>query len=175
VSRSTSKAPDRIAWAVELLDVHPDDQILEVGCGPGVAVGLVCARLGAGQITAIDRSSTSIERTRARNADHVEAGRAVLVENDLAGFDGDRDRFDKAFAVNVNLFWTRDPTTELDVLRRVLRPGGVLRLVYGEEPSGHPRDQAAVIVPRLEERGFRSEVSHDPTGTMLCLSGWLRC
>jgi hypothetical protein len=38
---------------------------------------------------------------------------------------------DKAFAVDVNLFWVRDPAAELQVLRGVLRPGGLLHVLYG--------------------------------------------
>ena len=30
--------PGRLRWAVQLLDVAPDDQILEIGPGPGVFV-----------------------------------------------------------------------------------------------------------------------------------------
>lgn len=76
------RVPDRISWAVELLDIAPDDQILEFGCGPGVAVRLVGDRLDTGCITAIDRSATAVQRTRDRNADHIAAGRAV---NPLGG------------------------------------------------------------------------------------------
>lgn len=38
---------------------------------------------------------------------------------------------DTAFAINVNLFWTADPGAELAILRRALRPGGTLQIVYG--------------------------------------------
>jgi Methyltransferase domain len=61
------KASDRIAWAVEILDVGPDDRILEVGCGHGVAVSLVCEHLDRGRITAVDRSPKMIEMARTRN------------------------------------------------------------------------------------------------------------
>jgi trans-aconitate methyltransferase len=56
----------------------PDDQLLEIGCGPGVAVSLVCERLAGGRIVAVDRSPTAIERAARRNAEHVASGRAVL-------------------------------------------------------------------------------------------------
>lgn len=104
IGRSAIRVPARIAWAVDLLDVAPDDQILEFGCGAGVAVALVCDRLDGGRITAIDRFATAIERTRARNAGHIAAGRAVLHQVDLARFRGEPGQFDKAFAVNVNVF-----------------------------------------------------------------------
>ncbi|MGH9223125.1 MAG: class I SAM-dependent methyltransferase [Acidimicrobiales bacterium] len=71
-------------WAVELLDVAPDDRILEAGCGPGVATALVCERLTTGQITAIDRSAVAIDRAKARNP----SARATFQQVDLAGFAG---------------------------------------------------------------------------------------
>jgi hypothetical protein len=41
--------PGRLRWAVELLEVAPDDQLLEIGPGPGVSVALVCERLTGGR------------------------------------------------------------------------------------------------------------------------------
>ncbi|MGH3927254.1 MAG: methyltransferase domain-containing protein [Pseudonocardiaceae bacterium] len=38
--------------------------------------------------------------------------------------------FDSAFSINVNLFWTRSPTRELENLHRMLRPGGTLHVCF---------------------------------------------
>src|SRR5918995_3465212 len=63
--------PPRLLWAVERLSVEPDDHLLEIGCGGGLAVSLICQRLGDGTITAIDRSPVMVERAAKRNEQHV--------------------------------------------------------------------------------------------------------
>jgi trans-aconitate methyltransferase len=54
--------PPRLLWAVERLSVEPDDHLLEIGCGGGVAGFLICQRLGEGRIMAIDRSPVMVDR-----------------------------------------------------------------------------------------------------------------
>jgi cyclopropane fatty-acyl-phospholipid synthase-like methyltransferase len=90
---------------VETLAVEPDDRLLEIGCGRGVAVSLVCEKLDGGTITAIVRSAKMIEMARKRNADYVAAGAASFRDSSLhhAGFDD--SRFDKIFAIHVGCCW----------------------------------------------------------------------
>ncbi len=64
---SSRNAAERLVWAVETLGVRPADRILEIGCGHGVAVSLVCERLDGGRVLAVDRSAKMIETARKRN------------------------------------------------------------------------------------------------------------
>lgn len=169
--------PERVAWAVDLLDVQPGDRILELGCGPGVAAALVCERLaaggGAGRMTAIDRSPVAVARTRTRNAACLDAGRLTVEHVELARFEAGPETFDKAFALNVNAFWTGAADRELAVLSRVLRRGGVVHLVYGApEPGGTPSLEMKVAA-NLEHHWFVPEVRHHPGGALIDISGQL--
>jgi SAM-dependent methyltransferase len=95
---------DRLRSVVEQLDIRPNDRILEIGCGHGVAATLVCERLEGGRLTAVDRSPKMIEAATRRNAAYVEAGKAEFLVATLEDLElGDR-RFDKIFAVRVGLF-----------------------------------------------------------------------
>lgn len=53
--------------------------------------------------------------------------------------------FDRIFAVNVNLFWTRPAARELSALRRWPAPGGGLHL-YWESPDEARTEQIAAKV-----------------------------
>lgn len=151
--------PERIRWAVELLDVDPADRMLEIGCGNGVAAGLVCDSIEDGHLTAIDRSATSIARARERNAHHLEAGCLTLACCDLAGFPGEGAPFDKVFAMNVNVFWAKDASREIERLERLVAPGGRLWLVSeAPDPARMGAELAPSIAERLRRVGFSPRV-----------------
>lgn len=130
---------------VEQLALASGDDVLEIGCGRGVAAGLVCDRLGTGTYTGIDRSTVAIEAAVRANAEHVTSGRATFHTTSLADADLDERRYDTMFAAHVNLFWTRSPAPELAVVDRLLRPAGALHLCY--EPLSP--DQLSAVADKV--------------------------
>jgi SAM-dependent methyltransferase len=142
-----SKISERFVWAVETLELDPDHSVLEVGCGHGVAVSLVCERLGpGGRITAIDRSPKMIAAARRRNRLHVASGRAVLEAVALEAADLGDQRFDRIFAFNVAPFWLA-PTEALEVVREHLAPSGAVHIFWDAR-----RQNGSDLAERLSER-----------------------
>jgi len=66
-SGMSSLVPERIRWAVAQLALRPAARVLEVGCGPGHAITLLCEQLRQGSVTAIDRSALQVRRARAQS------------------------------------------------------------------------------------------------------------
>jgi trans-aconitate methyltransferase len=143
-------------WAVESLGVRPDDKILEIGCGRGVAAALICQRFGGGRLVALDRSAKAIAAASARNADHVTAGRAQFKTTSLEDLDpAGLGRFHKVLAVNVNLFWVRPARAELDLIADLLLPDGLLQLVYDPPDVDALGRLQGKVVHNLEQAGYR--------------------
>lgn len=120
---------ERLRQVVEQLDVQPDDRVLEIGCGHGVAATLVCERLREGHLTAIDRSPTMIDAAIRRNAAHVEAGKAEFIVMSLEDMDLGKRRFDKVFAARVGLFH-REPEHARRLVEEWLAPDGEIFSFY---------------------------------------------
>jgi ubiquinone/menaquinone biosynthesis C-methylase UbiE len=122
--------PPRIRWAVELMDVQPHDQVLEIGCGNGAGAELICSKLDSGKLFAIDRSESGVDRTKRRNHAYVDSGRLVVRQIDLATLRVPVKRLTKVFAFNVNLFWVRACDDEVALLHERVVPGGAVYLFY---------------------------------------------
>jgi ubiquinone/menaquinone biosynthesis C-methylase UbiE len=120
---------DRLQAVVDELDVQPDDRVLEIGCGHGVAATFVCERLDGGRLTAVDRSAKMIAAAEKRNAAFVEAGKAEFLVGKLEELELGERRFDKIFAVRVGLFH-RDPERAHALAARWLAPGGKVTAVF---------------------------------------------
>lgn len=175
VASSTSRRPpERLTWAVDALGVQPRADVLEVGCGRGVAAELICQRLDGGRLLAIDRSATAVGAARARNAEAVSAGRAHFVVAALADLDprltdlADGSfagtRFERILAVNVNVFWTATAEPELAVIAELLAPGGELLLVYDPPDAASLARLEARIPDHLERAGYRCTLTRARLG-----------
>src|SRR5919201_6814459 len=151
-----SKPSERFAWAVDTLALDPADGVLEVGCGHGVAVSLVCERLTSGRITAIDRSKKMIELAARRNREHIAGGRAGLKTAALENAGIGEERFDKVFAFNVAPFWLQ-PKEALSIVRQHLAPQGAVYIFWDARhtQSGRARE----LAERLSERIRLAEFS----------------
>jgi SAM-dependent methyltransferase len=150
-----SKASERFVWAVKTLAPDPTDRVLEVGCGHGVAVSLICERLTSGRITAIDRSQKMIEKATRRNREHVARGRAVLKAAALEEADFGDERFDMVFAFNVAPFWLQ-PMEALGIVRRLLAPDGAVYLFWDARHAqpGRARELAEQLSERMRLAEF---------------------
>lgn len=155
MNRPASNPPERLLVAVDSLDVQPGDQILEVGCGRGVAANLICRRLAGGRLLALDRSAKAIAAAIARNAEAVAAGTAQFLTTALEDVDpAALGQYDKVLAVNVNLFWVRPAHRELQLIADLLRPGGQLRLFYDPPDAEQLGRLATTLVDHLEQAGY---------------------
>lgn len=148
---------ERLVWAVETLGVRPGDQLLEVGCGHGVAVSLVCERLDGGRILAVDRSAKMIEMASRRNAAHAAAGRAAFQVAALHEAELGEQLFDTVFAIHVPVLLRDEPGRELDLIRAHLAPGG--RFVQPFQPLDPAGAEATAerLAGVLSRHGFAVE------------------
>jgi trans-aconitate methyltransferase len=163
--------PSRIRWAVEVMDPQPSDQILEVGCGPGAAAELICARLVKGRLMAIDRSESGVDRTKRRNAKFVEAGRLTVRQIDLATLRVPIKRLDKVFAFNVNLFWVRACAEEVALLHERVSPGGAVYLFFEATHRDRVPDIVEGASKALTEGGFRVSIVESKTPPVIGIVG----
>jgi SAM-dependent methyltransferase len=129
----TNEIAQRHRWTVETLAIDPTDHVLEIGCGYGVAVSLLCEELTTGTVTAIDRSETMIERASKRNTDYVSSGAATFQTAAVETVDFGDTAFDTIFAVNVGLFWNH-PEKGLPVVKNHLWPDGAF-YIFGSVVS----------------------------------------
>ncbi len=164
------RVPTRIRVAVDRLNPARDDRVLEVGCGPGVAMALLCERLVDGHVTGVDRSATALVRALRRLRRWLDAGGSDLKHSDLLRFHGDGRPYDRVLAVDVNVFWTASAADEASRLRDLVADDGVVLLAFappGGGADGHPAGDRGAAA--LGHAGFRTRV--DVVDGVVCVTG----
>lgn len=118
---------------LELLAAEPGHRVLEIGCGPGVALEGAAERARSGEVVGVDVSDVMVSAARRRNRQAVERGHVTVRRIDGMNIGAEPASFDRIFSVHCLYFW-KDPGYMLAQLFEALRPGG--RLVLAFRPAG---------------------------------------
>jgi cyclopropane fatty-acyl-phospholipid synthase-like methyltransferase len=146
---------ERNRRTLELLELGPGDRVLEIGFGPGLAVKWAARR--ARFVAGIDHSETMLKRAVRRNARAIARGGVELRRASAEDWSDPRASFDKAFAVNVYMFW-KQPTAVFHAIAGALRPGGTVAITHQPRQAGATNQgtsrAADLIAGHLREAGF---------------------
>ncbi len=149
-------------WTISLLDIKPEDQILELGFGAGRAIELVATQAANGHVSGIDLSQEMVRAASRRNARAIKAGHVALCQGDLTTLPFADNQFDKVFSIQTFYFWS-DPPRALAEIFRVLKPGAMLVVTLSTgkidtvEVTGLEHYQLILeeqIIPSMKQLGF---------------------
>ncbi len=136
----------RNRWTVDLLDPVSGERVLEIGCGPGVALKLVLTRASV-TATGVDHSALMIAQARRRNAKAARAGRLTLIQGTIDDIPATTAPFDKAFSINVIQFV--DQAAFAVRMHALLKPGGMLATTYQPRHAKATRADALKMAEKL--------------------------
>ena len=152
VARLTGEAN---AWMVDLLGAGAGDHMLDVGCGPGLAVAGAAAR--GSRAVGVDASMTMARHARRRNRASILRGQVAIHQADATRLPFADASFTKVGSLNSLQFWT-DPGRGLAELHRVLAPGGQVAVVLmarsDEAPGASSPAWVDATRAALEDAGF---------------------
>jgi SAM-dependent methyltransferase len=174
-----NRTPNR--HAVAALAPQAGEDILEVGFGPGHALGEILAAAPGCRLHGIDRSHEMVDLARRRN---VRAGKMLdLCVGNLVDLPWPDASFDKVLAVNVAYFFDEGGIAAHE-LHRVLRPGGRLVLYVTDRntmarwrlagPETHRLYAEADVRAMLVGAGFASDgIGVVSLSLPLGMKGWM--
>lgn len=170
------------ALTTTLLDLAPDDQVLEVGFGGGDLIARVAPTLTRGRLVGVDFSPEMTALCAKRFADWVRAGRVQLHCTSVEALPCADAELTKACTVNTIYFWP-DPVAALREIRRTLRDGGRLVVAFnppataGKLPytkHGFTLHEPEAVASLLRDAGFRDvelAAGSSGLGEFFCATG----
>jgi len=119
--RLLAKRHGAFAAMAKELDLQPEDDLLDIGCGPA---GLLTEQASHVHFVAgLDLSDISLGTARQRLADRIAAGTAEVVKGDAMALPWEDERFSVVSSMNCVKF-VPEPVRTVREMYRVLRPGG---------------------------------------------------
>ena len=140
---------------VEYAGVRDGGGVLDVGSGTGALTAAVAAAAPSGQVIGIDAAATYVAYAQARSSDD----RLRFEEGDARRLRFPSGRFDRTLSLLALNFFP-DPSSALDEMIRVTRPGGTVAAVVWDYGEGMEMlrafwDEATALDPSVDARDER--------------------
>jgi len=165
--------------AIDEIAPEPGSVGVDLGCGIGVDSLLLAAAVGdGGRVIGLDPSSRMLEAARASAVGSGHTQTVEFCEGSIDRLPFDDSSVDWIWCKDV--FWPMpgvvgDPVAALGELRRVLRPGGKVALLYWTSQTllaGYPRLEALLGMHLVESMPYLGGVP--PEQHFLRAAGWMR-
>jgi SAM-dependent methyltransferase len=125
----TPKTIAHARWTADLLDIRPEDHIIEIGFGNGANIKLLLQRAVRGSITGAEISDTAVEMASKNNAKAISEGRVKLHLAHGNALPSENNVFDKACSV-ATAYVIEDPGAVFKEMFRVLKPKGRAAITF---------------------------------------------
>lgn len=110
-------------WTLDLMDIQPNDNIIEIGFGNGANIKLLLQRAGRGSVTGVEISGTAIKMASKKNAKAISEGRVKLHQAAGNALPFEAGVYDKACTV-ATAYVIKDPGAVFKEMYRVLKSNG---------------------------------------------------
>ena len=157
-------------FAFGIVNIGPDDNILDIGCGGGVNIEKFL-KLTSGNVDGLDYSEVSVKASLNQNRDAVDNGRCRVIQADVSDMPIGDEEYDLASAFETIYFWPDIGETFKEV-SRIIKPNGQFMIAQGTN-GNHPDDEkwletvegmsvytAEELEGHLLRAGFSSVESH---------------
>jgi ubiquinone/menaquinone biosynthesis C-methylase UbiE len=168
---------ERNRRTIELLDIQPDDRVLEIGFGPCLAIEMAARLARSGCVVEVDHSEVMLRQASRRNRAVIDAGRVQLHRASADALPSFTERFDKLLVSNAHMF-LRDPIETLRRWRDITRPGGRVAITHqSRKRAATDADSArdAEHITSLRAAGFtdvRIETLERKPVNAACVLAW---
>jgi ubiquinone/menaquinone biosynthesis C-methylase UbiE len=156
------KSGPELRFAIEALDLQPEDQVLEIGFGSGHALGQIAARVSRGVVIGVDPSEEMVIRAARRHRELITSGRMQLELGGVEDLPFTYKQFTKVLAENNFHLWPNQERNLVEV-QRVMKKSGQLIITqrmrqtneHHQSPSGIDEEERELIEGLLRWVGFR--------------------
>jgi ubiquinone/menaquinone biosynthesis C-methylase UbiE len=139
---------ERNRRTIELLEIEPDDRVLEIGFGPGLAIEMAARLATRGKVVGIEHSEVMLKQASRRNRASIAAGRVELLLGSATSLPPFEKPFDKVMASNVHHFLD-DPVAALKQWFAATRKGGAVAITHQSRKQGATNADTAEGAERI--------------------------
>ncbi|CEG27496.1 class I SAM-dependent methyltransferase [Bacillus sp. B-jedd] len=145
-------------WTLQNLDISDGQTILEVGYGPGYAIGEIAKCHPEAYLEGIDISGEMLKETSSKYENLIKEGRLTLLCGEVSDLPSKTGFYNRIFSVNNYPLW-HDPTNSMLSLAARLKKGGKIAITVQprekEATDETAREIGKQLVNNLNEAGLQ--------------------